>query len=468
MKQPTLTFPENFTWGASTASYQIEGAVEADGRGPSIWDMFCRKNGAVFDSHNGDVACDHYHRMEEDVGHMRRIGLRGYRFSIAWPRIFPEGTGPLNEPGLAFYDRLVDRLLEAGIQPWITLYHWDLPLALYHRGGWLNPDSPQWFADYVAAVAGRLGDRVNHWMTFNEPQIFVGHGLEKGIHAPGDQLALAEVLLAGKHILLAHGRACEVLRAKTTADDQQIGWAPAIGGLGPDDPENPASVEAAQEALFHVGNSPVSGVSWWSDPVVFGHFPADMPDNVRAAMPSISDADLATIHQPIDFFGINIYALWRRFRRHPEGWKEGLPRDLGLPYTHFDWPVTPDCLYWTPRFLFGRYKLPMVITENGMASHDWVSLDGKVHDPQRIDYLERHLSELRRAIAEGIDVRGYFQWSLMDNFEWAEGYRRRFGMIHIDYPTGHRTPKDSADWYGEVIRSNGANVNPRNLPVRFD
>ncbi len=468
MQQSANSFPSNFSWGAATASYQIEGAVEADGRGPSIWDMFCRKPGAVFDGHTGDIACDHYHRMEEDVALMREIGLQAYRFSIAWPRILPEGTGAINEAGLAFYDRLVDQLLEAGIQPWVTLYHWDLPLGLYHCGGWLNPVSPDWFAAYADAVVQRLGDRVNRWMTFNEPQIFVGHGLEKGIHAPGDKLALPEQLLVGKHVLLAHGRACQSIRNHATVPDCQIGWAPAIGGLGPDAPDNPESVAAAKEALFQVNESPVSGVSWWSDPVMFGQFPASMPDSVRAAMPNFSEHDFATIHQPIDFFGVNIYALWRRFQRAADGAKQGLPRSLALPYTHFDWPITPDCLYWTPRFLYERYETPIIITENGMAGHDWVALDGKVHDPQRIDFLERHLSELRRAIADGVDVRGYLQWSLMDNFEWAEGYLRRFGIIHIDYPTGRRTLKDSARWYGEVIRSNGASVNPENKPVRFD
>lgn len=468
MQNETNSFPKNFTWGAATASYQVEGAAEADGRGPSIWDRFCRKPGAVYDGHTGDIACDHYHRMEADVALMREIGLQAYRFSIAWPRILPEGTGAINEAGLAFYDRLVDQLLEAGIQPWMTLYHWDLPLALYHRGGWLNPASPDWFAAYADAVVQRLGDRVNRWMTFNEPQIFIGHGLEKGIHAPGDKLALPEQLLAGKHVLLAHGRACQSIRAHATAPDCQIGWAPAIGGLGPDDPENPESVAAAKEALFQVNESPVNGVSWWSDPVMFGRFPESMPDSVRAAMPTFSEQDFATIHQPIDFFGVNIYALWRRFKRAADGTKQGLPRSLALPYNHFDWPITPDCLYWTPRYLYERYETPIVITENGMASHDWVALDGKVHDPQRIDFLERHLSELRRAIADGVDVRGYLQWSLMDNFEWAEGYLRRFGIVHIDYPTGQRTLKDSARWYGEVIRSNGTNVNPENKPVRFD
>jgi len=462
------TFPENFIWGAATASYQIEGAVEADGRGASIWDRFCRKPGTVFDGHTGDVACDHYNRMEEDVALMRKIGLQAYRFSIAWPRVFPEGTGTVNDKGLEFYDRLVDRLLEADIQPWVTLYHWDLPLALYHQGGWLNPSSPDWFAHYADTVAQHLGDRVARWMTFNEPQIFVGHGLEKGIHAPGDKLALPEQLLAGKHILLAHGRACQSIRHHATARDLQIGWAPAIGGLGPDDPENPEFVEAAREALFTVSPAPVTGVAWWSDPVIFGRFPDTMPDSVRAAMPAFSAEDFATIHQPIDFFGINIYALWRRFRKNPDGSKQGCPRSLATPYTHFDWPVTPDCLYWVPRFLYDRYKTRIVITENGMASHDWVALDGKVHDLQRIDFLERHLSELRRAIADGVDVGAYLQWSLLDNFEWAEGYRRRFGIIHVDFPSGQRTLKDSAHWYAEVIRSNGACVNPELKPVRLD
>jgi len=462
-----MNFPDNFTWGVSTASYQIEGAVNEDGRGASIWDMFSHRPGATFEGHTGDVACDHYHRVKEDVALMREIGLQGYRFSVAWPRILPQGTGTINEKGLAFYDRLVDELLEAGIQPWLTLYHWDLPLDLYHRGGWLNPAAPDWFAAYTEAVVRRLGDRVNRWMTFNEPQIFVGMGLQQGIHAPGDKLGLPQQLLIGKHVLLAHGRACQTIRDLSTAPDNQIGWAPAIGGRGPDDPENPESIDAAREVLFGVSESPVNDVSWWCDPVMLGRFPDNMPAAVDAAMPSFSSAEMKLISAPIDFMGNNVYAIWGRYRRDAEGRVEEVPTDLVTPHTHFDWPVTPDCLYWTPRYLYERYGKPIVITENGMASHDWVALDGKVHDTQRIDFLERHLSELRRAHTDGVDIRGYFQWSLMDNFEWAEGYRRRFGLIHIDYPTGRRTLKDSAHWYAEVIRSNGGCVNPENKPARF-
>jgi len=457
-------FPENFIWGAAAASYQIEGGVGADGAGESVWDMFCRAPGKVFEGHNGSVACDHYHRHAEDVSLMRQMGLPNYRLSVSWPRVIPGGTGAANEKGLAFYDRLVDDLLAAGVQPWVTLFHWDFPLDLYRRGGWLNPDSPQWFADYTQLVVDRLSDRVSRWFTINEPQCFIGLGLQNGVHAPGDKLALAEVLRAGHHTLLAHGRAVQVIRARAKTQPL-VGWAPCGNAPVPADETRPEDIAAARAALFGTGPDcplywdavPIWSTAWWADPVVLGHYPADGLKAFGAAAPRFTDAEMKTIAQPLDFYGVNIYGGTRIYA-DPNGIPKKVNHPAGQPVTALKWAVTPSVLYWVPKFLHERYKLPVVITENGLSSMDWVSLDGKVHDMQRIDFLRRHLRELGRAIADGVDLRGYFQWSVMDNFEWAEGYKERFGLIHVDYQTQKRTLKDSAHWYRDVIASNGGSL----------
>ena len=456
-------FPKNFTWGAAAASYQIEGAATEDGRGLSVWDMFCRQPGRVFAGQTGDVACDHYHRYKEDVALMREIGLKAYRFSVSWPRVIPEGTGKVNAKGLAFYDKLVDALLAAGIEPWVTLFHWDYPYELYCRGGWLSPDSPQWFADYTQVVVDRLSDRVTHWFTHNEPQCFIGLGLQQGVHAPGDRLGAHELARASHHTLLAHGRAVQVIRA-CAKKTPVVGWAPVGGMFVPADPNNPADVETARRNMFSNAPrkmpqstpSPISSVSWWSDPVFLGAYPEDALQFLGSAAPKIRNGDMETISQPLDFYGINIYGGMTVSAANPENEKVRLPD--GAPVTAFKWDVVPSSLYWGPKFLYERYKTPVIITENGLSGADWVSLDGRVPDGHRIDFLHRYLRELGRAIADGVDVRGYFQWSIMDNFEWAEGYKERFGLIHVDYATQKRTLKDSAHWYSKVIASNGLNL----------
>ncbi len=453
----TNTFPHRFTWGAATAAYQIEGAHAAGGRQPSVWDMFCRQPGRVFEGHTGDVACDHYNRWREDIALMRELELPAYRFSVAWPRVIPAGAGAVNPEGIGFYDRLVDGLLEAGIEPWVTLFHWDFPHALYLRGGWLNPDSPQWFADYTAAVVDRLSDRVTHWMTHNEPQCFIGHGLRDGKHAPGDRLGWAEVALASHHVLLAHGRAVQVIRARARRP-AEVGIVMAVGPAVPAE-DNAACIEAARGSLFANPEPGMWSPSWWTDPVALGRYPEDAIRAFGRDMFAFTGEELAIISTPVDFIGLNIYA-GRRVRAGADGQPESAPFPPGHPETHFGWKVLPEALYWGPRYFQERYRLPVVITENGLASHDWVALDGKVHDPQRVDFMARYLRELRRACADGVDVRGYFAWSLLDNFEWAEGYRYRFGLVHVDYRTQQRTPKDSACWYREVIRSNGAALTP--------
>jgi len=449
------SFPASFTWGAATSAYQIEGAVGADGRGRSVWDDFCRLPGKVADGQNGDGACDHYHRWAEDVALMRDLGLNAYRFSVAWPRVMPAGTGSVNAAGLAFYDRLVDGLLAAGIEPWVTLFHWDYPSELYRRGGWLHPESPRWFADYARVVVERLSDRVSHWMTLNEAQCFVYLGHQRGEHGPGDQLELRDVLRVAHHSLLAHGLGAQVIRAHAKKPSR-IGWAPT-GDVAVPATTSAADVAAAREAYWSVAGDHVWNQAWWMDPVLRGHYPEQGLRAYGGAVPAFTAEEMRTIHQPLDFFGLNTYNGYV-VRAGADGRPERIAREPGAATTHMQWHITPAALYWGPRWVHERYRLPVVITENGMAGHDWVHLDGRVPDPARIDYLSRYLAELRRAIADGVPVEGYFHWSLLDNFEWAEGYRRRFGLIHVDYTTQQRTLKDSARWYAEVIRQNGANI----------
>ena len=448
-----MTFPKNFVWGTAAASYQIEGAGAADGKGPSVWDMLCRKDGAVYQGHNGDVACDHYHRYAEDVAILKRFNVQAYRLSVSWPRVLATGTGTANEAGLAFYDRLVDTLLEAGITPWVTLFHWDFPLELYYRGGWLNRDSADWFADYATLIGRRLGDRVKHWMTLNEPQVYINAGHLQGRHAPGDQLAFHEVLRAGHNTLRAHGRAVQALRAASPGPCR-IGYAPASHPKVPAT-SSAADIEATRRAFFATTGRHVATMSWWLEPVFKGQYPADAWTYFGRDVPHVLDGDMALIAQPVDFFGVNIYA-GDRITAMPDGGFATVPFPPGQPRTAFDWPIVPEAMYWTTRFCHERYRLPIVVTENGISCTDSVALDGQVHDPTRIDFTRRYLLELERAIDGGVPIEGYFHWSFIDNFEWAEGYKQRFGLIHCDYATGARTPKDSATWYSEIIRTNGA------------
>jgi len=384
---------------------------------------------------------------------MRELGLKAYRFSIAWPRVIPRGTGALNAAGLDFYERLVDECLAVGVEPWATLYHWDLPMDLFHRGGWLNPDLPKFFEDYAAAVVARLSDRVTRWMTLNEPQCFVGLALQDGQHAPFQTLPLRDVLQAAHHALLAHGRAVRVLR-QSARRPATVGWAP-VGVVTMPATDRSEDVEAARRAMFAITEKRLWNNTWFSDPVVFGHYPEDGLRIYGTAVPEYTTEEMALISQPLDFYGANIYN-GQTFRAGPDGMPQKVEGEDGPPLTLYHWKMTPGCLYWGPRFLQERYKLPIVITENGMAGCDWVARDGGVHDAHRIDFTARYLAELKRAAADGVDLRGYFHWTLMDNFEWAQGYKQRFGLIHVDFATQKRTPKDSAYWYRDVIRSNGA------------
>lgn len=457
-----MGFPTGFVWGAGTSAYQIEGSVDKFGRGPSVWDAFCRTPGKIKHGDTGDIACDHAARFREDVALMKRLGLGAYRFSISWPRVMPEGAGAVSEPGLAFYDRLVDELLGAGITPYVTLFHWDYPLALHRRGGWLNPSSPSWFAEYSRAMVERLSDRVSNWITINEPQVFIGHGHVTGEHAPGLKLPLPDIVRVVHNVLRAHGIATRCIR-ENARTKPLIGWAP-VGIVSSPMRLEPEEIEAARAKTFATEHGTVWDNAWFNDPVVLGKYSDAVLAFAEEHLPTGWERDLDVIHQPIDFLGINLYQGARVTLGEGEVATPARP-EIGRARTAFGWNITPEVLYWGPRFFHERYGLPIVITENGLANLDWVHLDGAVHDPQRIDYTARHLKHLLRAIRDGVPVKGYFHWSLMDNFEWAEGYDQRFGLVYVDFQTQQRIPKESAKWYAEVIRTNGKNLAALNMTV---
>lgn len=454
-----MGFQQNFTWGAATASYQIEGAFREDGKGLSIWDEYCRVPGATFEGHSGEVSCDHYHRFREDVALMKRFGIKAYRFSISWPRILPQGTGEVNEAGLRFYEELVDELLKNDIVPYATLFHWDYPAALQKRGGWLNPESPVWFEKYAGIVAKRFAGKISHYFTLNEPQCFIGKGFGggEGRHAPGLKLSAQDLLLSLHHALLAHGRAVAALR-RFGGDNLKIGLAQCGRVLIPHT-GSAADIEAARRATFSVPDDVVDAlfsVALWSDPIFKGEYPQEYFEKFQGLLPEIGKEDMTIISRPVDFYAQNIYKS-EQVKAEGDGWKE-VPYPAGTAKSAIGWQVTPECTYWAAKFLSENYRKPIIISENGMSAHDAVSLDGRVHDPNRTDYMHRYLLSLRKAADEGVDVAAYFAWSLLDNFEWACGYNDRFGLIYVNYQTQERIPKDSAYWYKEVVESNGENL----------
>lgn len=449
-----MSFPKDFIWGAAASAYQIEGAAHEDGKGTHIWDIFSHEPGRTFNGHTGDVACDHYHRMRDDVQLMKQIGLKAYRFSISWTRVLPEGTGQINEKGLAFYDQLVDELLAVGIEPLPTLFHWDYPIALHNQGGWQDSRSPQWFAEYATVLARRLGDRVKTWMTLNEPNVFVGLAYGRGWHAPGLQLPLREHLIVAHHVMMAHGRAVTAIR-EHSKNPTKIGLAAAGLTFYPAS-DLPADIDAGRRALFSVATKRFWNTAWMSDPMILGRYPEDGIRLFGDDYPGFAEADLKVMSPSLDFYGINIYH-GTAVRATAAG-DEPVPHPPGRAFTPMDWPVTPEMLYWSAKLVQERYKLPIFVTENGMSNLDWEMLDGKVRDPQRIDYMHRHLQQLKRAMDEGVDVIGYLHWSLMDNYEWQLGYRQRFGLIYVDFEDLRRIPKDSAWWYRDIIAANGANL----------
>ncbi len=452
MKGFLMSFPTDFTWGVATSAYQVEGAASKDGKGLSVWDTFCMERGRIWKNQTGNTACDHYDRYEEDVKIMKRMGIKGYRFSVSWARVLPDGLGKLNEKAFDFYRRLTDLLNQAGIEPWVTLFHWDYPHELYLKGGWLNPDSSNWFAEYARSVCEGLGDKVSHWITLNEPQCFLELGHRAGTHAPGLKLPFKEVLCAGHNVLLGHGKAVQAMRS-VSGQKCRIGFSPvAILRLPQSGSE--ADVAAARKVTLSVQGDDCWNNTWWMDPVYLGKYPEGAIETYGDLMPRIKEKDLATIHQPLDFFGVNIYT-GHRVRAGEDGSPVEIIDEDGCPTNMLGWPIVPDAVYWGPRFLYERYGLPIVITENGMSNVDIVSLDGKVHDPQRIDFMRRYISEIERATNDGIDIIGYFHWSLMDNFEWTWGYKERFGLVYVDYKTQKRIIKDSGLWYEDFIREQG-------------
>src|SRR5688500_18979117 len=378
---------------------------------------------------------------------MKELGLQAYRLSISWPRVLPSGTGDINERGLAFYDQLVDGLLDAGITPYVTLFHWDYPYELYCRGGWLNPDSPRWFAEYTQVIADRLSDRVRHWITLNEPQVFLTLGHREGLHAPGLKLAWMDVLRAMHHTLLSHGRAVATLREHCKLPPV-IGWAP-VGAVQYPVTNAPGDVEAARRKVLAADERTLWANTIFSDPVCLGHYPEASLRAWGADFPRVTDADMRQINQPIDFYGLNIYN-GQPVRADGNGSAVKVDGTPGAAINAFHWPIEPPSLYWGPRSADGPYRLPTCTPESGPPALAGVALDGQVPGPQRSASTRRYLRELSRAIRDGVDVRGYFHWSLMDNFEWAEGYRQRFGLVEIDYATLARRPRPSAALYAKI------------------
>jgi beta-glucosidase len=432
-------FPPTFLWGSATASYQVEGAWNEDGKGESIWDRFSHTPGKVVNDDTGDVACDHYHRYREDVALMRQMGLKAYRFSVSWPRVLPTGRIPANPAGLDFYDRLVDRLLAANIEPFLTLYHWDLPQALHDSGGWLSREVGYAFADYAALMAKRLGDRVRRWATFNEPAVVAFAGYMNGEHAPGVQ-DLKSALQVAHNLMVAHGRAVQALRGVDPGLEVGI-----VLNLWPAEPatQSPEDAAAAEQAWQR-------SETLFLEPIFHAHYPSIPAEAAGIEMPEIRSGDLSLIAQKLDFLGINYYS--RAVFSAKDGYVQNVP---GSEYTDMGWEVHAPALRRLLVRIDREYRLPpMYITENGAAYQDILTPDGKIHDPRRIEYLRQHFIQTYLAMQDGVDLRGYFVWSLMDNFEWGFGYTKRFGLIHVDYETQQRRMKDSAEWYASVIANN--------------
>ena len=433
-----VRFPSNFLWGAATAAYQIEGAWNEDGKGESTWDRFSHTPGKITNGDTGDVACDHYHRYPEDIALMRRLGLKAYRFSVSWPRVLPDGHGKLNLAGLDFYDRLVDQLLAANIEPFITLHHWDYPQALQDRGGWANRDNLPYFADYAAVLVKRLGDRIQRWATFNEPGVIAGAGYISGEHAPGikDEKLAFQVI---HNLLVAHGLATQAIRSTNPA--LQVGIVLSQWGMDPAS-DDPADLAAEQYAWN-------SRETAFLHPIFCGYYHPQMVESMGANLPEIKSGDMALSAQKLDFLGINFYS---RSVIGAQGLVSPIP---GSEYTDMDWEVCAPAFRRMLNRINTDYALPPIyITENGAAYPDQVTPDGKIHDEKRIEYLRQHFTQVRLAMQDGVDVRGYFVWSLTDNFEWGHGNTKRFGLIRVDYETLKRTIKDSGEWYARTIASN--------------
>lgn len=439
-----------FDWGVATAAYQVEGYPDADGKCPSVWDTFTHA-GKSFRAQTGDRACEHYARYKEDVRLMAELGVTSYRFSVSWCRVLKDGTGEINEKGLQFYSDLVDELLRCGIKPLVTLYHWDMPQSVYDRGGFSDRGIVEIFSRYVAAVADKLGDRVKDFITVNEPQCVLHGGLFSDALAPGVKLSMKELLQCAHVLLLCHGEAVRVLRERVKGVRVGIAFCGWVSCPLYPTKEN---ILAAYRDFFRVRkDEPMNCMSVLADAVFLGDYPKEYYEYYRDILPDIREGDMQAISRPIDYICQNIYS---GMRVAPDG--SYAPWPDGSPQNSFGWDDIPECVYWGLRFLYRRYRLPIVISENGVPQNDRVCLDGKVHDSYRADGIRRYLIEMNRAIAEGVPVAGYYYWSLLDNFEWKAGYSQRFGLVYVDYATQKRIKKDSFDVYGELIKTGGKSL----------
>jgi beta-glucosidase len=441
-------FPDGFVWGAATAAAQIEGAARLDGKGESIWDRFSALPGNIKNGDTPDIACDHYHRYQDDFDLLVALGIRHYRLSVSWPRVVPDGDGTINPRGLDFYSRLIDALLARGIMPWVTFFHWDLPQALEDRGGWLSRLTVDAFGRYADLVVKHLGDRVQHWFTVNEIPCFIGNGYGNGYFAPGRRVGARDLNQAYHHALLAHGRAVEAVRSFGAAGSR-------VGLVHNHLPAPPIPVTetdadiAAARAEYERSNGQLMG------PVFMGEYPESFLKAAGADAPQLNPGDMDRIAITTDFLGLNVYA-GNFVRAGADNQPEVLPFPRGYPEAGLHWlKLTPQSMYWAVRFAAEVFRVKsFYMTESGATFDDDISTDGEVIDLHRREYLRSHLLEVHRAVAEGYDVRGYFVWSLLDNFEWAEGYEKRFGIVHVAFGTQRRTPKLSSQWYAEVIRQN--------------
>ncbi|MBE5840828.1 MAG: beta-glucosidase [Butyrivibrio sp.] len=453
-------FRNDFIWGVATSSYQIEGRDANDGAGLNIWDDFVKK-GTIVDGSDADVACDFIHRYKEDFAIMRMMGVKAYRFSISWSRLIPDGIGEVNQKAVDLYRDMLICMKENGIRPFMTLFHWEYPLALEEKGGWVNPESSKWFERYAEVVGENFADLCDDFITFNEPQCTIGLGYVRGYHAPGKKLPLKDTLFAAHNLLKAHGLAVKALRR--LAPNAKIGYAPTCGVAYPNT-DSVADIEAAKKRYFGFDEDKGNwawNVTWFLDPVIFGRYPEDGIELFKDDLFEITKEDLELINQPIDFIGQNIYNGYP-ISAGENGEIVYADRDRGYNQTAMTWPVTPSALYWGPKFLYERYGKDILITENGMADCDIVAPDGGIHDGGRIAFLDQYISELQRAADEGASIMGYFHWSYCDNFEWADGYTKRFGLVYVDYPSQKRTIKDSGFWFKKVMETNGANLSINN------
>ncbi len=440
-------FPTGFLWGSATASYQVEGAIKEGGRGVSIWDTFAHTPGKTHDGDTGDVADDYFHRYKQDIHLMKELGLKTCRFSVAWPRIFPNGTGKPNQQGLDFYKRMVDALLEAGVEPYCTLYHWDLPQALQDKGGWESMDTVKAFADYASFTAGALSDKVKNFMTMNEMRTFVELGYGNGIHAPGLKIGQKRLAQLTHYVVLAHGMAVQAIRAKC-GPGVKIGLADNLSATCPVY-ESPEHIAAARKAMRE-DNAQYTTV------MQEGRYTDLYLKRLGADAPHFTPEELKIIASPMDFKGLNIYtATYVRAADNEAGYVN-VPPPSSYPHMFSSWlSVGPEALYWAPKLVNEIWGVKeMYITENGCSSDDKVAADGQVYDTDRVMYLRNYLTQLQRAVTEGVPVKGYFCWSLLDNYEWADGYEKRFGIVYVDFKTQERIPKLSAKFYKETIRQN--------------